>query len=100
MSGILCKKQRGDRLAFRIQVKEDSIENPFDPVSVNKDTHGPSPSLYFSKRPFYKIGGADLSPQTLLLLFPFGSRKNNSGFVDYSTEGATFQFSTKNNIPS
>jgi hypothetical protein len=58
-----CKKQRGDLLAFRIQVKENSIENPVHTVSVTKDTHGSSPSLYFPKRSFYKIGGADLPLQ-------------------------------------
>ncbi len=63
MSSILCKKQRGDLLAFRIQVKENSIENPFHTVSVSKDTHGSSPSLYFPKCSFYKIGGTDLPPQ-------------------------------------
>jgi len=66
MSSTLCKKQRGDLLAFRIQVKENSIENPFHAVSVTKDTHGSSPSFYFPKRSFYKIGGADLPPQGLL----------------------------------
>ena len=69
MSSILCKKQRGDLLAFRIQVKEDSIENPFHTVSVTKDTHGPGPSLYFPKRSFNKIGGADLPPQGLIWAF-------------------------------
>ena len=53
-------------MAFRIQVKENSIENPFHTVSVTKDTHGSSPSLYFPRRSFYKIGGADLPPQGLL----------------------------------
>jgi len=63
MSSVLCKKQRGDLLAFRTQVKENSIENPFHTISVAKDTHGSSPSLYFPKRSFYKISGADLPPQ-------------------------------------
>ena len=62
MSSILCKKQRGDFLAFRIQVKENSIENPFHTTSITKDTHGSGPSLYFPKSSFYKIGGADLPP--------------------------------------
>jgi hypothetical protein len=56
-------------LAFRIQVKKNSIENPFHTTSVTKDTHGSSPSLYFPKRSFYKIGGADLPPQGLLGFF-------------------------------
>jgi len=63
MSSILCKKQRGDLLAFRIIVKENRIENPFHTVSVPEDTHGPCPSLHFPKRSLYKIGGADLAPQ-------------------------------------
>jgi len=63
MSSILCKKQRGDLSALRIQVKKNSIEYPFHTVSVSKDPHGSSPSLYFPKRSFYKIGGADLPPQ-------------------------------------
>jgi hypothetical protein len=63
MSTILCKKERGYLLAFRIQVKENSIENPFHTVSVTKDTHGSSPSLHFPKRSFDKIGGTDLPPQ-------------------------------------
>jgi hypothetical protein len=52
MSSILCKKQRGNLLAFRIQVKEDSIENPFHTISVTKDPHGSGPSLYFPKSSF------------------------------------------------
>jgi hypothetical protein len=63
MSSILCKKQRGDLSAFKIQVREDSIENPLRSVFVTKDTHGSNPSLYFPKRSFDKIGGAVLRPQ-------------------------------------
>ena len=73
MSSILCKKQRGDLLAFRIQVVEDSIENPFHTVSVTKDTHGSGPSLNLPKCSLYKIGGADLPPKGHLgLLKPLG----------------------------
>ncbi len=73
MSSILCKKQREDLLAFRIQVKENSIENPFHTTSVSKDTHGSGPSLYFPKCSFYKIGGADPFSQSLLsFLKPLG----------------------------
>src|SRR4030065_2501832 len=63
MSSILCKKERGDLLAFRIQVKENSIENPFHTTSVSKDTHGSGPSLYFPKGSFYKIGSTNFAPQ-------------------------------------
>jgi hypothetical protein len=45
-SNILCKKERGNLLAFRIQVKEDDIENPFHATSVTKNIHGAGPSLY------------------------------------------------------
>ena len=61
MSSILCKKQRGDLLAFRIQVKENRIENPFHTVSVTKDPHGSGPSPYFPERSFYQIGGTGTS---------------------------------------
>ncbi len=63
MSSLLCKKERGDLLAFRIVVKEDRIENPFHTVAVHEDTHRSSSSLDFSKRSFYQIGGANLAPQ-------------------------------------
>jgi len=44
MSTILCKKERGYLLAFRIQVKENSIENPFHTLFITKDTHESSPA--------------------------------------------------------
>jgi hypothetical protein len=62
MSSFLCKKERGDLLALRIQVKENSIENSFHTVSITKDTHRPGPSLDFPERSFNKIGSADLPP--------------------------------------
>ena len=66
MSRSMCKKERGYLLAFRIIVKEYRKENSFHTVSVNEDTHGSGSSLYLSKRPFYKIGGPDLTPQSHL----------------------------------
>jgi hypothetical protein len=62
MSSILCKKQRGDLLAFRIQVKENSIENPFHATSVTKDTHGSGSSLHFPQSSLYEIRGTKLPP--------------------------------------
>ena len=62
MSSILCKKERGNLLAFRIQVKEDSIENSFYTIPVTKDTHGSGPSPYFPKRSLDEIGGTDRPP--------------------------------------
>ena len=37
LSSSLCKKERGDLLAFRIQVKEKRKENSFHTISINKD---------------------------------------------------------------
>jgi len=66
MSSILGKKERGNLLAFRIEVKKDSKENLFHTNPVTKNTHGSSSSLYSPKRSFYKVGGADFLPQGLL----------------------------------
>src|SRR5512139_2661199 len=66
LSSSVCKKERGNLLAFGIVVKEYSIEDSFHTISVNKDTHGSGSSLYFPKRPFYQIGGPDLTPQNHL----------------------------------
>ena len=66
LSSPLCKKERGDLLAFRIVVKEYRIENPFRTVSVHKDTHGSGSSLNLLKRSFNEIGSTNLLPQGLL----------------------------------
>ena len=50
-------------MAFRIEVKEDGIEDSLYTIPVTKDTHGPGPSLYLPKRSFDEIGGTDRPPQ-------------------------------------
>ena len=68
MSSILCKKERGDLQAFRIQVKEDCTEDSLHAISISKDTHRPSSSLNLSESSFNEIGGTNLLPQGFLAL--------------------------------
>jgi hypothetical protein len=70
MSSILCKKQRGDLLAFRIQVIEHGIENSFHALVIPKHAHRSSPSFYHAKSPLDKIRSADLEPQAHLSFLP------------------------------
>ena len=66
MSTILCKKKRGNLLAFRIQIKEDCIEDALHAASVAKDTHGSGSSFNLLKSSFNEVGGTNLFPQGLL----------------------------------
>ena len=83
MSSFLCKKERGYLLAFRIQVKENGIEDLFHTISINKDPHRSCPSSDFTKCSFnrisrpnpplcYSFGNIDSSANQQLIRTRFG----------------------------
>ena len=62
-SSVLCKRERGHLLTFRIVVKEHCIENLFHAISVTENAHRSGSPLELLKGSFNEVSSTNLLPQ-------------------------------------